>query len=381
MTSTMIGKPKLVTMDTIQPERIDWLWPGKIPSGKVSLLAGDPGLGKSLVTIDMASRVTRGIRWPDSDEPNPPGSVIILSAEDDPADTIRPRLDAARAEVAKVVLMQAIEWYDVDAKKPCTRPFNLERDIPTLDNACEQYPDVKLVIVDPVSAYCGGTDSHKNAEVRGLLAPLAEFAARRRLAVVCVTHLNKSAGPAMYRSMGSLAFVAVSRAVWGIVKDPSQPSNRLMLPVKCNLSADTTGLAYRIVETDGVPHLDWDDKPTRIRIDEVLDSDRQPKGNRSAERREAADWLRRELEDGAVAATELEERAREVGLKWRTVQHAKDDLGLQSDRKGYGPGARWFWKPPESPANEEMGINGINGHNGSNEPSIDTIDTIDANWI
>jgi hypothetical protein len=375
-----IGRPKLVTMDTVQPEPIKWIWPGKIPVGKLALWSGDPGVGKSVVMIDIASRVSRGTPWPDSDAANPPGRVLIAQLEDGDGDTLRPRLDAAGADVSKIVLLKGVEWYDSDSQKPCTRLFSLERDISALDDACEQYADMRLIVID-ISDYLGKIDSHKNTEVRRLLGPLAELAARRRVAVVAITHLNKGAGPAMYRSMGSLAFVAVPRAVWGIVKDPAQPSNRLMLPVKCNLSADTTGLSFQIVATDGVPHIAWG-APTKVTIDEVLDSERQPKGGRGAERRQAAEWLRGELAQGPVAVTDLEERATVAQMKWRTVQRAKDDLGLWDVRQGFGPGSRCLWQlPPDNDTNTKYGINGEYGnyeHNKDNTHTIDTIDTIDS---
>jgi hypothetical protein len=274
--------------------------------------------------------------------------------------------------VAKVVLLQGIESYDTANNKPCSRVFSLERDIRALEEACRKYGDTRLVIIDPVSAYCGRTDSHKNADVRGLLAPLAELAARQRVAVEAVTHLNKGDGPAMYRSMGSLAFVAVARAAWGIVGSPFQPGTRLMLPIKCNLSADTTGLSYIVVERVGVPCIAWSPIPVTTMIDEVLGVERQPKGGRSAERREAAEWLRRELAGGAVAAKDLEARAQDAGLKWRTVQRAKDDLGVRDVRDGFGPGARWLWALPSIDTWSPPG--GENGNNGTYERPIDTID-------
>ena len=116
-----------------------------------------------------------------------------------------------------------------------------------LDEAIELTPDCRLVIVDPITAYCGGVDSHKNAEVRGLLAPLSNLAERHEVAVVAVSHLNKSAGgSAIYRTMGSLAFTAAARAVWGVTKDKGDSQRRLMLPVKNNIAPDVMGLAYSI---------------------------------------------------------------------------------------------------------------------------------------
>ena len=222
------------------------------------------------------------------------GGAALLSAEDDPADTIRPRLDAAGADVSGVNLIQAVEWYDGDAGERVTRSFSLERDAAALEEAIEQTPDCRLVIIDPISAYLGGTDSYKNADIRGLLTPLSQLAQRLRVAVLAVTHLNKSAGPAMYRSMGSLAFVAAARAVWAVVKDQEDASKRLMLPIKNNLAADTSGLSYTVVVPSGVPSLAWSDQPVTITVDDALAAGRDD-DPRDSERRDAKAWLQEVL--------------------------------------------------------------------------------------
>jgi RecA-family ATPase len=161
----------------------------------------------------MAARVSTGAPWPDTPlELQPVGGVVLLSAEDDPADTIRPRLDAHGADVTRIVLLQSIDRPD-----GTNRAVDLAVDGPALEAAIDTVPNCRLVVVDPISAYLGGVDSHSNSDVRGMLAQLAELAARRRVAVVAVTHLRKGDGPAMYRAMGSLAFVAAARAAWAIV--------------------------------------------------------------------------------------------------------------------------------------------------------------------
>jgi putative DNA primase/helicase len=124
------------------------------------------------------------------------------------------------------------------------RPFTLEQDLPRLEEVLRDYPETKLVVIDPIAAYCGKVDSHKNTDVRGLLAPLSELASRYHVAIVAVTHLSKTGGTkAVYRAMGSLAFAAAARAVWAIVKDADDPQRRLFLPAKLNLARDPDGLA------------------------------------------------------------------------------------------------------------------------------------------
>src|SRR5205823_5543923 len=131
------------------------------------------------------------------------------------------------------------------------RSFSFEHDIPELKKLLIENPQTVVVIVDPVSAYCGKVDSHNNTEVRGMLQPLSELAAEFKVAVVAVTHLSKGVGgKAVYRSMGSLAFAAAARAVWYVSKDTEDPARRLLLPVKINVAAEMTGLAYRLSAPD-----------------------------------------------------------------------------------------------------------------------------------
>jgi hypothetical protein len=344
-----VGKPRLVTMDTVQPEPITWLWPGRVPIGKLTLFAGDPGRGKSLLTIDMAARLSRGSAWPDTPEHSPVGSTIFVSAEDDPADTIRPRLDAAGADCSRVAILEAVECGGPDPSKPSARTFSLERDMLALEAAVGQMAECRLVVIDPISAYCGATDSHRNTDVRGLLAPLAELAQRLRVAIVCVTHLNKSAGPAMYRSMGSLAFVAAARAVWAVTDDPNDKNTRLVLPVKCNLAPDLTGLSYRVVTADnGAPCVAWSDAPVTMTIDDALDANRD-EDRRGGERREAKEWLQQVLGDGPMPATDIKQLARQEGPAWGTVRRAKEELGINVFRDGFGAGSVSKWALPDPP--------------------------------
>lgn len=306
------------------------------------------------MALDGATRVSRGAPWPDAlQEPNQGGSVVLLTAEDDPADTIRPRLDAAGADPSKIHILSAIEWYDSEAKQRTTGSFSLERDLSALEQGIVGLTDCRLVIIDPISAYLGRIDSHKNADVRTVLAPLAELAQRLRVAVVAISHLNKSGGPAMYRTMGSLAFVAAARAAWGVVKDRDNPARRLMVPIKNNLATDSTGgMAYTIMSSTGnVPYLAWEPEPIHLTADEVMTTN--PAGS-GAPRRDAKEWLRGLLTDGAVEAERGEEQANHDGIPLRTLKRAKRDLGVLSYKEGFGPGATWYWKLPESDPDERI---------------------------
>ncbi len=338
------GAPVIVRLSDVKPEPVAWLWPGRIALGKLTLIAGDPGLGKSFLTLDMASRVSRGWAWPDAPGvATTPGGVVLLSAEDGVADTIRPRLDAAGADATRIVALEAIRSVG-DNGRESDRAFDLSRDLPALEGAIRSVEGCRLVVIDPVTAYLGGVDSHKNAEIRGLLAPLGAIAERHRVAVVAVTHLNKSGGgPAIYRAMGSLAFAAAARAAWAVSKDRNDPRRRLLLPIKNNIAQDTGGLAYRIEPTgvDGCPAVAWEPDPVNVSADDALGGDRGYDGGRT-ERDDAAAWLCDFLARGSKPANDVFSEAKAAGFAKRTIQRAKALAGVRPRKETFGGG--WVWE-------------------------------------
>lgn len=347
-------RPKLVWLSDVTPKPVRWLWPGRFPLAKLALVSGDPDLGKSMMLIDMAARVSTGTPWPDRrDQPIEPGGVIMLSAEDDVDDVIRPRLDAAGADASRIIAIQGVEFDDAGMQH--VGSFNLEGDLPALEDAiqrCGERAKCRLVIIDPVSAFMGKTDSHRNAEVRGVLAPLGELATRHGLAVVVLTHLTKSyGGKAMYRSTGSLAFTAAARAAWLVVADKDDPSRRLMLPVKSNLARKSDGLAYRIESkaidgVEDVPYLLWDAEPVTMTADEAVAAENDPD---RTEREDAKEWLERLLVVGPMPVKDIKGAAEAEGHSWRTLVRAKASLNVQSVATGAGGrGQAWSWKLPES---------------------------------
>lgn len=324
----------------IPAQKLSWLWAGRIPLGKLTLFAGDPGLGKSFVTLDTVARVTRGTDWPDGAPNVQPGSAIILSAEDDPSDTMRPRLEAAGADLRKVHILEAVRHVKPNGDTVLDH-FSLQTDITALQDAAASLDDVRLIILDPISAYLGGTDSHVNAKVRALLAPLAGLSQNLRIAVVAVDHLSKSNRPALYRPNGSIAFTAAARAVWFFAKNPDDPAQRLMLPGKLNLAPDQTGLSYTLNEkAPGSVVVAWGDA-----VSATADSVLQPEAaEERSERLEAMDWLRGHLSSGPIPAKQIQGEANKAGLAWRTVRRAKDTLGIISSKDAFESG--WYWNLP-----------------------------------
>jgi len=328
----------------IEPEAITWLWPARLAIGKVTIIAGEPGLGKSQLSCALAATVTTGGQWPCGEGISPRGSVIILSAEDDAADTIRPRLDAAGADVTKVLIVSAVQAADTKGR----RSFNLQSDLLALERTISGAGDVVAVLIDPVSSYLGKVDSHKNAELRAVLEPLGEMAARLRVAVVAITHLNKSgSGSANNRFIGSIAFVAAARAAFIVARDNEDKERRLFLPTKNNVGREGNGLSFRIGLKDigsGIfaPMVLWEGAVT-VTAEEALAS--KAENQRSAPDRENAEsFLKTILEHGPLPTRRIQAEAKEAGLAWATVRRAKDMLGVIASKKALD--GSWTWELP-----------------------------------
>jgi hypothetical protein len=335
--------PVLVSLADVEPEPVKWLWPGRIALGKLTLLAGDPGVGKSFVTLDIAARVSRGRPW--ADAPSVPicvGGAVLLNAEDDAGDTIRPRFDAAGGDVGRVLVLEAVRRRG----KASTDSFCLKTDVGHLETAIRKVRDCRLVVIDPISAYLGRTDSHNNAEVRELMAPLAALAAKYSVAVILVTHFNKGAtANAIYRAMGSIAFAAASRAVWCIVKDKQNPRRRLFLPLKNNLGGDALGLAYAIGRSGpgGAPVVVWEKEPVTMLADEVLAIDVSKASQKESQ---AEAWLREALKDGPRASTEVLAEAKDHSFGEKLIRRVFERLGGSSTKADFHGG--WLWSLPDA---------------------------------
>ncbi|MEX0701858.1 MAG: AAA family ATPase [Planctomycetales bacterium] len=331
--------PLVRRMADIEPESILWLWPGRIPRGKLTVLAGNPGLGKSFLTIDLAARVSRSMPWPDCRGSAPLGSAVLLSAEDDPADTIRPRLDAAGADVSRVYVVEGVQR--TDDKGEYITGLELDRDLQHLESAIEEAGDCRLVVIDPISAYLGGVDSHRDAAVRSVLKPLADLAARHGVAVVMVAHLRKGDGEAVQRTMGSLGFVAAARSAWSFSEDREDKGRVLMTPIKLNLAARAKGLAYRMVPVGETAVLAWEPDELDMTAEEAIGRDQKARG----EKGKAVRWLRGVLADGAVEAKELQEQAESDGYSWTTIVRAKKGAGVESVKSGFQGRSCWSLAP------------------------------------
>lgn len=343
----------------ISAEPIEWLWRNRIARGKLTLLVGNPGLGKTLLATTLASIVSSGASWPLGASAEP-GSVLFLSGEDDAGDTIRPRLEAAGAELRHIHIIEGtVQGYTGDGRVSL-RMFDLQRDVDALSQKLRELPDVVLVIIDPITAYLGeGIDSHKNAEVRSVLTPLISMIAERKAALVGVTHLSKAGGQeALMRVIGSIAFVAAARSAYLVASDPQDKSRRLFLPLKENLAGQSGGLAFRIegatIESPRGPietaRIAWETEPVMMDADEALRPSEPPTDSVLGQ---AIEWLRWTLRE-STEAQQVYARAAELGISQITIRRAADQLNIVK-RKMAGKGGRWLWYLPAQGAQDDQG--------------------------
>jgi putative DNA primase/helicase len=334
----------------ITPEKIEWLWPGRLARGKHTCIAGEPGTGKSPLTIAVVAAVTTGGEWPCGEGRAPLGNAIILSAEDGAADTIIPRLLAAGADLSRVHVVSGVR--NPDGSR---RALDLQHDLELLEKKVAEIGSVVLVVVDPVSSYLGKTDSHKNSEVRGVLEPLSEMAERTRIAILSVTHFSKAGAnntaKALHRFIGSIAFTGAPRAAFAVIEDAEHDGRRLLLHAKNNLAPPPHGLAFMLeqchVEGDIVAsRILWDNEPVAITANEALAAEAAGTESRTA-KAEAAAFLQSVLAGGPVGAAYVNRMARDHGLTPKVIRSAREALGVKIERDGFGPGSKSLWSLPE----------------------------------
>lgn len=335
----------VVRFSDVEREPLSWLWRGYWPLGKLVVVEGDPGIAKTTVVLDVGARVSTGRPMPDDSPCGAPGAVLILSAEDGLGDTLRPRLDAAGADVTNVFAMTEISFVNEEGDRS-TRPVSLPGDLAAVEAAVVEH-GIRLVVVDVLMAYLsGGVDAHRDQDIRRVMHLLSELADRCGACIVLIRHLNKAAGGSpMYRGGGSIGIIGAARAGFVIAADPDDESKRVMASVKANLAPAPPSLSYRLVSDEryGVARVEWLGVSTQSAAG-ILASpiDHGP-------RNEARDFLLDLLDNGPVPANDVKAAAREAALSWATVRRAAD--GLKVERRKVGrpgeAGQQWVWQLPE----------------------------------
>ena len=350
-----MSEPLLVQLSTVKPERVDWLWPGYLARGKLHILDGDPGLGKSSLSTDLAARLTTGKPWPDGQPGGPPGGVLLLSAEDGLADTIRPRLDAAGADVGRVFAFTAVRSWDEEADEVYDRLPQLPGDLVRLEEALGRF-DVDLVIVDPLMAYLGeSVNSHRDQDVRRALTPLTRAAEENGVAVILIRHLSKAGGAnAVYRGGGSIGIIGQARLGFTVARDPADENRVIVACSKANITAKPPSLAYRLVndEEHGCARVEWEDGPVAYTADDLMASSMESADDRR-DREDAAKWLFSYLADngGEADAIDVLKAGEKVGFSKDALKRAKRRAGVVSVKEAFDAG--WMWRVDLPRAHEE----------------------------
>jgi putative DNA primase/helicase len=346
---------KSARASTFEMSAVQWLWPNRFALGKLGILAGLPDEGKGQVLCDMAAWVTRGLDWPCDEGTAPLGNVVLLTAEDDPKDTVVPRLLAAGADWERVEIVQMVHEAGKD------RMFSLVNDLDLLRERVLAVSNVKMIQIDPITAYLGvkQMDSFRTTDVRAVLGPVTDLAGELMVSIVGIMHFNKKTDVtnALLRISDSLAFSATARHVYAVVDD-AENKRKLLVKGKNNLAPhDTKALAYgfgaREVGKDKqtgkaiwAPHVIWYPQHVDVTANDAM----QAAGGQSGyAKREAREFLLERLEAGPVKADDLLEEAEQNGISKRTLMRMKKDLGIRSRKEQGKIGGTWTWELPPQP--------------------------------
>ena len=332
--------PVVVPMSEVDPREVQWLWHNRIAAGRLSLIIGAPGAGKSFFSCDLASRISTGTPLPDGSSCER-GAVVLITQEDDPHDVIRPRLDAHHADTSRIHLLKGTRYVS-EAGKPTERMFTLA-DIEVLERTIGSIDDCKLVIIDPIGDYLGGrTDAHRDNEVRSVLVPITRVAEKYGVAVLSIVHTRKGiASHADDLALGSRAFTGLSRSVWHLRPDAEDEQRRLLVAGKNNLAAAQTGLAFTIQGEGQRGAIVWEDDPVEMTANQLI-AQESGKDTGAAGLDECASWLRDKLAHGEMLSGEIKEQAAADGFSWSTVRRAKKKLNAGHTPSGYGKRGVWF---------------------------------------
>jgi predicted ATP-dependent serine protease len=311
---------KMIKMSEIQTQEIEWLWYPFIPYGKLTIIQGDPGDGKTTMVLNLAAKLSKGEQMDEGMDITEPTTVIYQTAEDGLADTVKPRLELAGADCERIVVID-----------------ESDKSLSMVDERLEEAilkTKAKLLILDPIQAYLGGgMDMNRANEARDMTKKLGALAEKYKCAIVLIGHMNKASGnKAAYRGMGSIDFFAVARSVLLVGRVEGEPQLRAVVQIKNNLAAFGHPKAFALSE-DGFRWMgDYE-----ITADEVLGGI-APKANKM----EQAKRMLRELAEttNAVQSSEVFEMADEQGISKRTMENAKKELGIRAKKINNS----WYWE-------------------------------------
>lgn len=308
----------LINMADVESKNVEFLWYPYIPYGKITIIQGDPGEGKTTAVLRIAALLTKGEMLPEDKQEREPINVIYQTAEDGLADTVKPRLEAAGADCSRILVI------DESAE-------NLSMLDSRIEEALKE-TGAKLIILDPIQAYLGSNvDMHRANEIRPVMKHLGNIAEKYGCAIILIGHMNKASGSkSTYRGLGSIDFQATARSVLIVGRIKDDPTCRVIVHDKSSLAPEGPSIAFRLDKDNG---FEWEGI-IDITVDELLSGEQK-----TSKLNKAKDFLKSYLADGPKAYNDIEVEAAENGIKSRTLYTAKDELGVVSKKVG----AKWFW--------------------------------------
>jgi hypothetical protein len=363
-----------ITLSDVEPERVEWLQPRRLALGKLSLLDGDPGLGKGLVLMSLFAAITTGGELPGLGSFGP-ADVILMSSEDGIADTLRPRLDAAGGDPARVHLLEFVRCRGVKLFP------SLKRDMAALEEGVMKW-GARFIGIDPFMGFLGVKDAHKDADVKETLGPFAQMLDRLKVAALGIRHLNKSqVAASLYRGGGSIGIIGAARSAYLLAQDPDDEGRLIVAATKANLCAKPPSLAFRIAGTpNGAARAVWEPRTNEHTADALLQGALDKQGSKRVGQ-EAEEWLTGALRSGPRETDELKDEAvNGHGFSWKTVERAKKKLGVAARKKAGAKHGGWTWRlstdaesRPSDPRTQN--IDRLDGLDSLSEPSPQTRQT------
>ena len=317
----MKNELKLIRMSEVHAEEVQWLWYPYIPLGKLTIVQGDPGEGKTTFVLSVISSLTRGVPLPECSGAESSMNVIYQTAEDGLADTIKPRLDAMGADCSRVFVI------DESRKDLSLMDERLEKAI--------RKTGAQLIVLDPLQAYLGrDVDMHRANEIRPIMKRVAAMAEQNNCAVILIGHMNKAQGlKSGYRGLGSIDFRAAARSILLIGRTKDEPTIRIVAQDKNSLAPEGRSMAFELNEISGFRWLGYSDAT----VDDVLSGMAKSETKTS----QMENKLREMLSGGdSLSAEEVLSRASALGISKRTLDIAKKNLGIVSEKRG----GQWYWK-------------------------------------
>jgi len=341
----------VVTADTVTTERVDWLWLGRIPAAKITLFSGKGDCGKSTVLLDIVARVTTGADFPDgAKNAAGPRKVLMLVSEDDPNDTVVPKLQAAGADTSMVSFVTKVTV--VGGEKDGRRGFQLREDLKLIAKALADNPEYAMVAFDPLSGFLGAGDSNADKDMRPLMEQLQETCARTKTAVVGIVHHNKKVELDSVQRIGGAGSIGnVTRAIWNFSADKETDGEYYMSKAKGNLAKKGLGgMKYKIVDaevtlsdgtTDTKPRIEWLGAHS-LTADDVSAIDKAAAANPRDTKCEAAKMLLLSMLDAPRRSPEIYEAGRKELIGERTMKDAIKELGIHHNKRD----GWWMSLPP-----------------------------------